>query len=105
MAPATEVPDAGLKITDIAKNATAGWDITVECAVAGVALTGTAETAKVCNGYLAVSYTDDLNGTWTTENIDIASVADGKVTVTVNKPNASFMKVKLSVKAEEAVIQ
>ena len=105
VAPATEVPDAALKITDIAQNATAGWDITIECSVDGVSLTGTVGTAKVCNGYLAVSYTDDLNGTWTTENIDIASVADGKVTVTVNKPNASFMKVKLSVKAEEAVIQ
>ena len=57
-------------------------------------------TAKAGNGYLAVSYTDDLTGTWTTENINITASANGKVTVNVNKANAKFMKVKLSSTAE-----
>ena len=77
-----------------------GWDITVECTISGVDLSGTVGTAKAGNGYLAVSYTDDLGGTWTTENINITASANGKVTVTVNKSGAKFMKVKLSSTAE-----
>ncbi len=99
-APATVVPDTALAITAIEQNATAGWDITVECTVSGVDLSGTVGTAKAGNGYLAVSYTDDLGGTWTTENIAITASANGKVTVNVNKSNAKFMKVKLSATAE-----
>ena len=99
-APATEVPATALAITAIEQNETAGWDITVECTISGVDLTGTVGTAKAGNGYLAVSYTDDLGGTWTTENIEITASANGKVTVNVNKAGAKFMKVKLSAKAE-----
>ena len=99
-APATEVPATALAITAIEQNETAGWDITVECTISGVDLTGTVGTAKAGNGYLAVSYTDDLGGTWTTENIAITAVANGKVTVNVNKSGAKFMKVKLSSTAE-----
>ena len=99
-APATVVPATALAITAIEQNATAGWDITVECTVSGVDLAGTVGTAKAGNGYLAVSYTDDLGGTWTTENINITASANGKVTVNVNKSGAKFMKVKLSSTAE-----
>ena len=99
-APATEVPATALAITAIEQNATAGWDITVECTISGVDLSGTVGTAKAGNGYLAVSYTDDLGGTWTTENINITASANGKVTVNVNKSGAKFMKVKLSSTAE-----
>ncbi len=99
-APATEVPATALAITAIEQNATAGWDITVECTISGVDLSGTVGTAKAGNGYLAVSYTDDLTGTWTTENINITASANGKVTVNVNKSGAKFMKVKLSSTAE-----
>ena len=95
-APATAVAADALAITAIEQNETAGWDITVECTVQGVDLGGTVGTAKVGNGYLAVSYTDDLTGTWTTENIAITASANGKVTVNVNKAGAKFMKVKLS---------
>ena len=100
VAPATVVPADALEITEIKQNETAGWDITVECTMSGVDLSGTVGTAKAGNGYLAVSYTDDLGGTWTTENIDITASANGKVTVNVNKSGAKFMKVKLSAKAE-----
>ena len=95
-APATAVAADALAITAIEQNETAGWDITVECTAQGVDLGGTVGTAKVGNGYLAVSYTDDLTGTWTTENIAITASANGKVTVNVNKSGAKFMKVKLS---------
>ena len=99
---ATSVGDTALEITAITKNETAGWDITIGCSISGVDLTGTVGTAIVCNGYLAVSYTDDLTGTWTTENINITSVDSntGTVTVNVNKSGAKFMKVKLSTTAE-----
>ena len=100
VAPATVVPDNALSITEIVQNETAGWDITVECTMFGVDLSGTVGTARVLNGYLAVSYTDDLGGTWTTENIAITASANGKVTVNVNKSGAKFMKVKLTAKAE-----
>ena len=99
-APATEVPATALAITAIEQDETAGWNITVECTISGVDLTGTVGTAKAGNGYLAVSYTDDLGGTWTAENINITASANGKVTVNVNKANAKFMKVKLSSTAE-----
>ena len=99
-APATTVSSNALAITAIEQNETAGWDITVECTVQGVDLTGTVGTAKAGNGYLAVSYAADLTGPWTTENINITAVANGKVTVNVNKSGAKFMKVKLSSKAE-----
>ena len=95
-APATVVPATALAITAIEQNATAGWDITVECTVQGVDLSGTVGTAKAGNGYLAVSYAADLTGPWTTENINITASANGKVTVNVNKSGAKFMKVKLS---------
>ena len=95
-APATAVAADALAITVIEQNETAGWDITVECTVQGVDLGGTVGTAKVGNGYLAVSYAADLTGPWTTENIAITASANGKVTVNVNKSGAKFMKVKLS---------
>ena len=95
---ATTVGDAALTITEIKENATAGWDITIGCTVSGAALTGTVGQTIVCNGYLAVSYTDDLTGTWTTENIAVTAVdaTAGTVTVNVNKANAKFMKVSLT---------
>ncbi len=99
-APATAVPANALAITAIEQNATAGWDITVECTVSGVDLTGEVGTPKAGNGYLAISYASDLSGTWTTENINITASANGKVTVNVNKSGAKFMKVKLSATAE-----
>ena len=99
-APETSVASNALAITAIEQNETAGWDITVECTVAGVDLTGTVGTAKAGNGYLAVSYAADLTGPWTTENINITAVANGAVTVNVNRAGAKFMKVKLSSKAE-----
>ena len=99
-APATVVPNNALSITEIVQNETAGWDITIECNVSGVDLSGTVGTAKAGNGYLAVSYTDALGGTWTTENIAITASANGKVTVNVNKSGAKFMKVKLTAKEE-----
>ena len=94
----TTVGDAALTITEIKENATAGWDITIGCTVSGAALTGTVGQTIVCNGYLAVSYTDDLTGTWTTENIAVTAVdaTAGTVTVNVNKANAKFMKVSLT---------
>ncbi len=98
--PSTTVASNALAITAIEQNETAGWDITVECTVSGVDLSGTVGTARVNNGYLAVSYTDDLGGTWTTENINITASASGAVTVNVNKSGAKFMKVKLSAMAE-----
>lgn len=92
------VGDAALEITEIKQNATAGWDITIGCSLDGVDLTGTVGETIVCNGYLAVSYTDDLAGTWTTENIPVTAVdaTTGTVTVNVNKANAKFMKVTLT---------
>ena len=100
MAPATAIPATALEITEIKQNATAGWDITVECTMSGVDLGGTVGTARVGNGYLAVSYASDLGGEWTTENINITASANGNVTVNVNKAGAKFMKVKLSAKTE-----
>lgn len=102
VAPATEIPATALAITEIKQNATAGWDITVECTIQGVDLGGTVGTARVGNGYLAVSYAETLGGTWTTENIVLTASANGKVTVNVNKAGAKFMKVKLSAKQEAA---
>ena len=98
----TTVGNTALEITAITKNETAGWDITIGCSIDGVGLTGTAGSAIVCNGYLAVSYTDDLTGTWTTENINVTSVdsTTGTVTVNVNKSDAKFMKVSLKSTAE-----
>ena len=101
-APATVVPDNALAITAIEQNETAGWDITVECTVSNVDLSGTVGTAKAGNGYLAISYAADLTGPWTTENINITASANGKVTVNVNKSGAKFMKAKLSCTAEPA---
>ena len=99
---ATTVGETALEITEIKQNATAGWDITVGCSISGVGLTGETGTAHVCNGYLAVSYTDDLTGTWTTENINITAVdaTTGTVTVNVNKSGAKFMKVSLKATQE-----
>ena len=102
VAPATVIPATALAITEIKQNATAGWDITVECTMDGVDLGGTVGTARVGNGYLAVSYAETLGGTWTTENIALTASANGKVTVNVNKAGAKFMKVKLSAKQEAA---
>ena len=99
-APSTVVPDTALAITAIEQNATAGWDITVECTVAGVDLSGTVGTPKAGNGYLAVSYTDDLGGTWTTKNLDVTASANGAVTINVNETGANFMKVKLTTALE-----
>lgn len=92
------VGDTALEITEIKQNATAGWDITIGCSLDGVGLTGTVGETIVCNGYLAVSYTDDLTSTWTTENIPVTAVdaTTGTVTVNVNKANAKFMKVTLT---------
>ena len=101
--PATVVPADALVITAIEQNTTdGGWDITVECTMSGVDLEGTLNSARVNNGYLAISYASDLGGLWTTENIDITASAAGKVTVNVNKNGAKFMKAKLSAKAEPA---
>ena len=98
------VGDAALEITEIKQNATAGWDITIGCSLDGVDLTGTVGSTIVCNGYLAVSYTDDLTGTWTTENIAVTAVdaTTGTVTVNVNKANAKFMKVTLTAAPQAA---
>ena len=98
------VGDTALEITEIKQNATAGWDITIGCSLDGVALTGTVGETIVCNGYLAVSYTDDLTGTWTTENIPVTAVdaTTGTVTVNVNKANAKFMKVTLTAAPQAA---
>lgn len=98
------VGDTALEITEIKQNATAGWDITIGCALDGVGLTGTVGETIVCNGYLAVSYTDDLAGTWTTENISVTAVdaTAGTVTVTVNKSGAKFMKVTLTAAPQPA---
>jgi len=100
----TTVGDAALEITEIKQNATAGWDITIGCSLDGVALTGTVGETIVCNGYLAVSYTDSLTGTWTTENIAVTAVdaTTGTVTVNVNKANAKFMKVTLTAAPQAA---
>ena len=100
VAPATTIPADALAITAIEQNATAGWDITVECTISGVDLDGTVGSARVNNGYLAISYAESLSGTWTTENINITASANGKVTVNVNKSGAKFMKAKLSAKQE-----
>ncbi len=98
------VGDTALEITEIKQNATAGWDITIGCSLDGVALTGTVGETIVCNGYLAVSYTDSLTGTWTTENIAVTAVdaTTGTVTVNVNKANAKFMKVTLTAAPQAA---
>ena len=98
------VGDAALEITEIKQNATAGWDITIGCSLDGVDLTGTVGSTIVCNGYLAVSYTDDLAGTWTTENIAVTAVdaTTGTVTVNVNKSGAKFMKVTLTAAPQAA---
>ena len=98
------VGDAALEITEIKQNATAGWDITIGCSLDGVGLTGTVGETIVCNGYLAVSYTDSLTGTWTTENIAVTAVdaTTGTVTVNVNKANAKFMKVTLTAAPQPA---
>ena len=94
--PATDIPATALVITRIEQNATAGWDVTVGCSVAGVGLSGTVNTARVGNGYLSVSYANELGGEGTTENIAItANNQDGTVTVNVNKANARFMKVAI----------
>ena len=100
----TTVGDTALEITEIKENATAGWDITIGCTVSGASLTGTVGETIVCNGYLAVSYTDNLAGTWTTENIAITAVdaTAGTVTVNVNKSGAKFMKVSLTVAPQAA---
>lgn len=100
VAPATTIPADALVITAIEQNTTAGWDITVECTISGVDLVGTVNSARVNNGYLAVSYAETLTGTWITENIAITASANGKVTVNVNKAGAKFMKVKISAKQE-----
>ena len=99
VAPSTAIPAPALEITEI-KQAASGWDITVECTIQGVDLGGTVGTARVGNGYLAVSYAETLGGTWTTENIALTASANGKVTVNVNKAGAKFMKVKLTAKQE-----
>jgi hypothetical protein len=100
----TTVGDAALEITEIKQNATAGWDITIGCTLDGVRLTGEVNSTIVCNGYLAVSYTDNLTGTWTTENIAVTAVdaTTGTVTVNVNKANAKFMKVTLTAAPQPA---
>ena len=101
---ATTVGNTALTITEIKENATAGWDITIGCTVSGASLTGTVGETIVCNGYLSVSYTDDLTGTWTTENIAVTAVdaTAGTVTVNVNKANAKFMKVTLTAAPQAA---
>ena len=98
------VGNTALEITEIKQNATAGWDITVECTIQGVDLGGTVGTARVGNGYLAVSYAETLGGTWTTENIAVTAVdaTTGTVTVNVNKANAKFMKVTLTAAPQAA---
>ena len=98
------VGNTALEITEIKQNATAGWDITIGCSLDGVDLTGTVGSTIVCNGYLAVSYTDSLTGTWTTENIAVTAVdaTTGTVTVNVNKANAKFMKVTLTAAPQAA---
>ncbi len=100
----TTVGGAALEITEIKQNATAGWDITIGCTIDNVGLTGTVGSTIVCNGYLAVSYTDDLAGTWTTENIAVTAVdaTTGTVTVNVNKSGAKFMKVTLTAAPQPA---
>ena len=101
VAPATTIPADALVITAIEQNTTdGGWDITVECTMSGVDLSGTVGSARVNNGYLAVSYAETLTGTWTTVNINITASANGKVTVNVNNAGAKFMKAKLSAKQE-----
>ena len=98
VSPRVEVPDAALHIAAITNNATAGWDIVVECAVENVALSGTVGTSRVANGYLAVSTAADLAGPWTTVNRPVTAVENGTVTVNVNRNgDAVFMKVQLSV--------
>ena len=98
VSPRVEVPDAALHIAAITNNATAGWDIVVECAVENVDLSGTVGTARVANGYLAVSTAADLAGPWTTANLPVTAVENGTVTVNVNPVgDAAFLKVQLSV--------
>lgn len=97
-----EIADNALVIKSITENANGGWDIVIGCSVEGVGLsTPAGENAQVCNGYLAVSYTSDLSGTWTTENINVtAGTEDGTVKVNVNKNGAKFMKVSLKAAKE-----
>lgn len=96
------IADNALVIKSITENANGGWDIVIGCSVEGVGLsTPAGENAQVCNGYLAVSYTSDLSGTWTTENINVtAGTEDGTVKVNVNKSGAKFMKVSLKAAKE-----
>ncbi len=101
VSPRVEIPNAALAITEITK-AVQGWDIVVECTVENADLSGTPNTARVGNGYLAVWYKDTLGGEWTKENIVITDSTNGKVTVNVNRASAKFMKVSLKSTAEPA---
>lgn len=96
------IADNALVIKSITENTNGGWDIVIGCSVEGVGLSTTeGENAQVCNGYLAVSYTSDLSGTWTTENINVtAGTENGTVKVNVNKSGAKFMKVSLKAAKE-----
>lgn len=101
------IADNALVIKSITENANGGWDIVIGCSVSGVGLsTPDAENAQVCNGYLAVSYTSDLSGTWTKENINVeAGTETGTVKVNVNKSGAKFMKVSLETTKVPATAQ
>lgn len=92
-----EIANAALVIKSITENANGGWDIVIGCSISDVELsTASGENAQVCNGYLAVSYTSDLSGIWTKENINVEAGAEtGTVKVNVNKDGAKFMKVSL----------
>lgn len=96
-AASTTIADNALVIKSITENTNGGWDIVIGCSVEGVGLSTTeGENAQVCNGYLAVSYTSDLSGSWTKENINVeAGTETGTVKVNVNKNGAKFMKVSL----------
>lgn len=102
VAATAEIADNALVIKSITKNDDNSCDIVVGCSVEGVGLTTPdGENAQVCNGYLAVSYTDDLAGSWTTENINVtAGTETGTVKVNVNKNGAKFMKVLLKTTKE-----
>lgn len=96
-AASTTIADNALVIKSITENTNGGWDIVIGCSVEGVGLSTTeGENAQVCNGYLAVSYTSDLSGSWTKENINVTTGTEaGTVKVNVNKSGAKFMKVSL----------